>query len=244
MRKSAGSTRLPFNIRIIHEDNDILVIDKPSGLLTMGTSREKSRTAYSILTDYARTWHTKSPKRVFIVHRLDRETSGILVFAKNIKSKLRLQGAWDKTEKKYLAIVHGRLKNREGTISTYLAENKAHVVYATSDPVKGKLAHTAYKALKEIKSFSLLEVNLLTGRKHQIRVHLAGIGHPVVGDRTYGKGDEGNIRLALHAQSISFTHPSSSARLTFDTGFPDYFHTLIGKQVEVKVKAEQKSKHF
>jgi tRNA pseudouridine32 synthase/23S rRNA pseudouridine746 synthase/23S rRNA pseudouridine1911/1915/1917 synthase len=224
---------LPFGIKILHEDNDILVVDKPSGLLTMGTCRDRSRTAYSILTDYVRKGYTKSPKRIFIVHRLDRETSGILIFAKNIKAKLHLQEQWDETKKKYLAVVHGRLKNKKGIISTYLAENKAHVVYATSDSAKGKLSHTAYKTLRETKAFSLLEIDLLTGRKHQIRVHCAEIGHPVVGDRKYGKGNESKIRLALHAKSLSFRHPVTHKRLAFETGFPEYFCKLVGKQYAV-----------
>lgn len=226
MRKGTGRKRLPFGIRIINEDDDILVIDKPSGLLTVGTNKDKTRTAFVILTDYVRKGYAKSRKRIFIVHRLDREASGILVFAKNIEAKLHLQKEWDKTEKKYLAVVHGRIKKKKGTISTYLAENKAHVVYSTPDTSKGKLSHTAYKTLNETKDFSLLEIDLLTGRKHQIRVHLAETGHPIVGDRKYGKGNEGNIRLALHAHSISFKHPSSGKLLTFETEFPEYFSKL------------------
>lgn len=208
---------------IIHEDDDILVVDKPSRLLTMGTGKEQSRTAYFILTDYVRKGNTRSRNRIFIVHRLDRDASGILVFAKNIKAKERLQEEWDKTEKKYLAIVHGRLKKKKGTISTYLAENKAHIVYSIPDTAKGKLSHTAYRTLKETKAFSLLEIDLLTGRKHQIRVHLAEIGHPIVCDRKYGKMNEGKIRLALHAKSISFQHPSSGKLLTFETKIPNFF---------------------
>jgi tRNA pseudouridine32 synthase/23S rRNA pseudouridine746 synthase/23S rRNA pseudouridine1911/1915/1917 synthase len=223
MRKRTGKKRLPFGMKIIYEDDDILVVDKPSGLLTMGTGKDKTRTAYFILTDYVRKGYAKSRKRIFIVHRLDREASGILAFAKNIKAKLHLQKKWDKTKKKYLAVVHGRLKKKQGTISTYLAENKAHVVYSTPDTSKGKLSHTAYKILKETKSSSLLEVDLLTGRKHQIRVHLAEIGHPIVGDIKYGKRNERNIRLALHAQSLSFEHPSSGKLLTFETAFPNSF---------------------
>jgi RluA family pseudouridine synthase len=236
---------LPFGMRIIHEDDDILLVDKPSGLLTMGTGKEKSRTAYYMLTDYVRKGYARSPKRIFIVHRLDREASGILVFARNIKAKLRLQKEWDTTEKKYLAVVHGRLKKKKGTISTYLAENKAHVVYSTSDTAKGKLSYTAYKTLKETKAFSLLEVDLLTGRKHQIRVHLSEIGHPIVGDRKYGKGNEVNIRLALHAKSISFKHPSTGKQLTFETGFPDYFYKVDPglRNCELRNGKIQKSKY-
>ena len=230
MRKVSipGSKRFPTDFRILHEDQDILVVVKPAGLLTIGTDRERSRTAYSMLTDYVRKGYSRSTKRIFIVHRLDRDTSGILIFAKSMQAKLRLQGRWEETEKKYLAVVHGRCKKKEGTITTYLAENKAHIVYSTSDPAKGKLSHTAYRVLKETKEFSLLEVNLLTGRKHQIRVHLADIGHPVVGDDKYGKGKGAYGRLALHAKSISFTHPVSGKRLTFETGFPEYFNKLLG----------------
>jgi RluA family pseudouridine synthase len=219
---------LPQGLVIIHEDRDIIVVDKPPGLLTMGTDKEKSRTAYFVLTDYVRKGYAKSRKRIFIVHRLDRDTSGILVFAKSEEAKLRLQGQWEETKKKYLAVVHGKFESGSDTITTYLVENKAHNVYSTSDATKGKLSHTAYKVLKETKDFALLEVDLLTGRKHQIRVHLADIGHPVVGDRKYGKGNEARMRLALHARSISFRHPFSGEQLTFETKAPAYFNKLIG----------------
>ena len=223
-----SNKHFPKDLRILYEDKDILVIEKPSGLLTMGTEKDKIRTAYAALTDYVRKGYQKSQNRIFIVHRLDRDTSGILIFAKNFSAKLRLQGGWEETEKKYLAVVPGRFEKKEGTITTYLAENKAHIVYSVSDPSKGKQARTAYKVLKEIKGFSLLEVDLLTGRKHQIRVHLADIGHPVVGDEKYGRGKDGYKRLALHAKSISFIHPSTGKRLFFETGFPEYFNKLMG----------------
>ena len=215
-------------MKILYEDKDIMVVDKPSGLLTMGTDRDKSRTAYFILTDYVRKGYTKSPNRIFIVHRLDRETSGILIFAKNIEAKMRLQKQWEETEKKYLAVVHGRCAEKQGTITSFLAENKAHVVYSTSDKAKGKLSHTAYRALKETKDFTLLEIDLLTGRKHQIRVQLADIGHPVVGDKKYGRRNAAHNRLALHAKSIAFNHPFSGKRITFETEIPAYFNRLVG----------------
>jgi RluA family pseudouridine synthase len=227
-RSRPGAKVLPKGLVIIHEDRDILVVDKPPGLLTIGTDKEKSRTAYFILTDYVRKGYAKSRKRIFIVHRLDRDTSGILVFAKSEEAKLSLQSQWDQTEKKYLAVVHGTCEKRSDTITTYLAENKAHDVYSTSDTKKGKLSHTAYKVLKETKEFSLLGVDLLTGRKHQIRVHLAGIGHPVVGDQRYGRGDKAHKCLALHATSISFKHPFSGEQLTFQTKAPVYFNKLVG----------------
>jgi tRNA pseudouridine32 synthase/23S rRNA pseudouridine746 synthase/23S rRNA pseudouridine1911/1915/1917 synthase len=147
-----------------------------------------------------------------------------------MEAKLQLQGQWEETEKRYIAVVHGSCEKMEGTIMTYIAENKAHLVYSTTDATKGKLSHTAYRVLKNTKVFSLLEVTLLTGRKHQIRVHLAETGHPVVGDEKYGKGKETHKRLALHAKSISFIHPISGKRLTFETGFPEYFNKLVEKR--------------
>lgn len=230
MRKRSSPTHkfLPAGLVILHEDRDILVVDKPAGLLTVSTETEKARTAYFALTDYVRKGNAKSRNRIFIVHRLDRETSGVLVFAKSEDAKLRLQGQWDETEKKYLAIVHGKLSKKADTITSYLAENAAHMVYSTPDPTKGKLARTAYRVLKDTKHLSLLEVNLLTGRKHQIRVHLAGIGHAIVGDRKYGKGNEPGALLALHARSISFKHPFSGRLVTFTTEIPRYFTQLVG----------------
>ena len=220
--------RLPHDLVILHEDRDILVVDKPAGLLTVGTERDKSHTAYFVLTNYVRKGCARSQNRVFIVHRLDRETSGVLVFAKSEEAKSRLQGEWSETKKSYLAIVHGLCQKSEETITTYLAENKAHVMYSTSDPAKGKLSITAYNVLKQTKEFALLEVSLLTGRKNQIRVHLAGIGHPIVGDRKYGSVKESCVGLALHARSISFMHPVSGQRLTFVAKVPAYFHKLVG----------------
>lgn len=228
MGKRSRSGFLPHDLVILFEDQDILVVDKPAGLLTIGTERDKSRTAYFVLTDYVRKGNARSRNRVFIVHRLDRETSGVLIFAKSEEAKFRLQSEWGETEKTYLAVVHGRCEKSEDTITTYLAENSAHVMYSTSDPAKGKLSTTAYKVLKQTKEFALLEVSLLTGRKNQIRVHLAGIGHPIVGDRKYGSAKERYPGLALHARSISFTHPFSGQRLTFAAKVPAYFHKLVG----------------
>jgi tRNA pseudouridine32 synthase/23S rRNA pseudouridine746 synthase/23S rRNA pseudouridine1911/1915/1917 synthase len=230
---NARTTFLPRGLVILHEDRDILVVDKPPGLLTMGTDSDKSKTAYFVLTDYVRKGYSKSRNRIFIVHRLDRETSGILVFAKTIDAKLTLQNQWKETEKKYLAVVHGQCARKAETITTYLAENKAHFVYSTSNAAKGRLARTAYRVLKQTKDFALLEINLLTGRKHQIRVHLADMGHAVVGDQKYGKGDGAHSRLALHASSISFKHPYNGQRVMFATKIPVYFNQLVGSVLEV-----------
>lgn len=232
MRKHVvpGSRHLPLGLEILHEDRDILVVAKPAGLLTMGTDRDKERTVYFILTNYVRKGEARSRNHVFIVHRLDRETSGVLVFAKSEEAKFKLQGNWEAAEKKYLAVVHGKPKNSEDTITGYLVENeKSHLVYATNDPAVGKLARTAYRVMRETKDYALLEVNLLTGRKNQIRVHLAGIGHPIVGDKKYGKGKEAHTRLALHARSIKFPHPHSGQEMKFHAKVPGHFYQLVGE---------------
>jgi 23S rRNA pseudouridine1911/1915/1917 synthase len=228
-KRSKPSTRfLPKDLVILHEDKDILVVSKPPGLLTISTETEKSRTAYYMLTDYVRKGNAKSRKRIFIVHRLDRDTSGVLIFAKSEEAKRTLQSQWKDAKKTYLAVVHGKCEKCSDIISTYLAENKSHDVYSTTSSAKGKLARTAYTVLKETKDFTLLEIDLLTGRKNQIRVHLADIGHPIVGDRKYGKGGKAHKRLALHARSISFGHPYSGEQLTFKAKVPEYFNTLVG----------------
>ncbi len=217
----------PKGLPILHEDKDIIVVVKPAGLLTIGTDREKSRTAHYLLNDYVRKGNPKSRNRVYVVHRLDKDTSGLLIFAKSEQAKNFLQENWKNTEKHYLAIVHGRLTDKEGTISSYLVENKAQKVYSTGDAGKGKLSHTAYKVTKELKRSSLVDIHLLTGRKHQIRVHFAEKGHPIAGDKKYGHKDIGSKRLALHARSISFPHPFTHETMTFDTGIPNDFVRLF-----------------
>ena len=226
-KKHSANRHLPRGLEIIYEGDDLLVVNKPAGLVTVGTATNTLRTAYHFLTDYVKKGVLKSRNRIFIVHRLDQWTSGILVFAKSEETKFRLQDQWKDTQKKYVAIVHGQMAKKEGVITSYLAENSAYVVYSTPDAAKGKLAHTAYKLLKETRHFSLLEINLLTGRKNQIRVHLADEGHPIVGDSKYGKKDDGQKRLALHAKSISFTHPITQKQMEFEAKTPTYFSTLM-----------------
>ncbi len=239
-KRSSSSTRfLPKGLAVLYEDKDILVVDKPAGLLTVATEREKSRTAHSILTDYIRKGCGRSQKRLFVVHRLDRDTSGVLIFAKSEEAKFRLQEHWKQTEKKYLAIVHGTCEKSSGTITTYLAEDKTYRVYSTSDPIQGKLSHTAYTVFSRTKGYSLLEVALLTGRKNQIRVHLAGIGHPIVGDTKYGRVDDPSSHMALHARSISFKHPFSGKQLTFESNIPEFYTALVGRiNIPEKLPAE------
>jgi tRNA pseudouridine32 synthase/23S rRNA pseudouridine746 synthase/23S rRNA pseudouridine1911/1915/1917 synthase len=219
----------PKGLSILYEDRDILVVDKVSGLLTVSNEKERDRTAYFLLNDYVRKGNQKSRQRVFIVHRLDRDTSGVLVFARNEKAKRCLQEEWQGVKKTYYALVHGTLPEKEGVLSSYLAENSIHKVYSVSDPKKGKLARTRYKVLRESPKYSLLEIDLLTGRKNQIRVQLADIGCPVAGDKKYGK-KKGIKRLTLHAAAITIAHPYSKKKMTFKTKVPAYFKSLMAQR--------------
>jgi RluA family pseudouridine synthase len=232
-----GTGRLPKGLDILYEDDHLLVVNKPAGLLAVGTPTNRTRTVYYLLTEYVRKGNPKSRNRVFIVHRLDQWTSGVLVFAKSEPIKEHLQENWTGVKKTYIAVVHGRPKKDEGTITSYLAENKGLKVYSTRDPAKGKLSHTAYKLVKQTQQFSLLEIDLLTGRKNQIRVHLADIGCPIVGDRKYGWPDDGYRRLALHARSIRFDHPQTGKPLVCEARPPSYFRLLM----ESCPAAEEKS---
>jgi len=213
----------PRGIAILYEDRDIIVVSKAPGLLSIATETDKARTAYRLMTDWVRRRSPKFRERVFIVHRLDRDTSGVLVFARTEEAKRTLQANWDSTEKHYLVVVHGTLAEKEGTITSYLTENAAFRVYSTPDPSKGLLSRTAYRVIREMSAFSVLDIELLTGRKNQIRVHLSEKGNPVVGDRKYGKPHDPHKFLALHARSIALTHPVTGRRMTFEAGVPQHF---------------------
>ncbi len=225
--KSPPKKYQPKGLSILYEDHDILVVDKTNGLLTVSNEKVKENTAYYLLNEYVRKGNIKSKNRVFIVHRLDRDTSGVLVFAKNEKAKYYLQDEWQKFKKKYVAVVHGTVSEKEGVISSYLVESSVHKMYSVNDPDKGKLARTGYTVLKESKQYSLLEIDLLTGRKNQIRVHFAEKGNPVVGDKKYGQKDKGIKRLMLHAAAITLLHPHTKAEMTFEAKVPFSFRALV-----------------
>ena len=220
----------PRGLTILHEDKDILVIDKPSGLLTVGSDYNKSSTtAHYLLNNYVRKGNPKSHQRVYVVHRLDQATSGLLVFAKSESAKTFLQENWDQTEKHYFAVIHGQMLQKQGTMTSFLIENKANNVYSTVDANVGKLAQTAYIVIQEKKDFSLVDIHLLTGRKHQIRVHFSECSHPVVGDQKYGNEPRNAKRLFLHAKSLSFVHPFNKKMMNFVSAMPEEFHRLLGK---------------
>jgi tRNA pseudouridine32 synthase/23S rRNA pseudouridine746 synthase/23S rRNA pseudouridine1911/1915/1917 synthase len=217
----------PRGCTILHEDQDIIVVDKVSGLLTMGSDRERQKTAYQHLTHYVKKGNVRSRNRIFIVHRLDKDTSGVLVFAKTLEAKTFLQTEWSNFSKKYIAVVEGTLAEKEGVIESYLTENSIHRVFSVQNPNKGKYAKTAYKVFRESKHFSMLDIKLFTGRKNQIRVHFAEMGHPVAGDKMYGIKGKGVKRLALHSASLTIQHPFTKKEMTFESNVPSFFKQLL-----------------
>ncbi len=214
-------------LKLVYEDDDIIVVNKGYGLLSMGTDKVKDGTAYSIVRDYVK-W--KDPRnKIFIVHRLDRDTSGLMMFAKTEEAKEAMQHNWNNMvlNRKYLAVVEGLVQQDSGTIKSYLAETSQFEVYSTQDETKGQLAVTRYKTLSRANGYSLLEVELDTGRKNQIRVHMKDLGHPITGDRKYGAKTSPIHRLALHAQTLRFVHPITRKEMMFSTPVPSSFASMV-----------------
>lgn len=213
------------NIDIIYEDKDIIVINKPSGLLTVATEKEKNKTAYHLVMEYLKKKNKNN--RIFIIHRLDKDTSGIIMFAKNERAKHLYQDNWNDIVKKrcYYAVIDEKMENKEGTIKSYLKEN-CNMVYSVKDR-SGKLAITEYKVLKERENISLLDINLKTGRKNQIRVHMKENKTPILGDLKYGEKSKLINRLALHAYKLELINPVTKKLLTFEINMPNEFKMLF-----------------
>ncbi len=213
-------------IEIVFEDDSIIVIDKPAGVLTMATETERAKTAYATLRAYAN--RKKPEEKLFIVHRMDREASGLLVFAKTIEAKERLQEQFKQHSagRRYVAVVEGRVDRDEFTIRSYLAENTALRVYSTRKRGAGKLAVTHVRVLRRNPKTTLVEVRLETGRKHQIRVHMSERRHPIVGDKMYGGRLDPIRRLALHGAHLEFRHPRTGTPMQFDSRYPRAFEKL------------------
>lgn len=207
---------------IIFEDKNIIVINKPSHLLTISTANEKENTLYHKVYLYCK----KKNQKVYIVHRLDKDTSGLIVFAKTLKAKNILQQNWDKTKRYYVALVSGVMKQKEKTLKHYLGQTNTLRTYVTNQK-DGKLALTHYCVLKNNKNYSLLDINILTGRKNQIRVQLNEVGNPIIGDKKYGNSKDPLRRLCLHAYKIEFTHPITKQFLSFKIDIPSDFIKLV-----------------
>lgn len=204
-------------IKILYEDKSIIVVSKPSHLLTISTDNEKEKTMFHKVIEYERKKNKNN--KVFIVHRLDKDTSGILVFAKNERIKRQLQDNWQNTKRYYQAVVEGNVEKQEDTIKSYLKENKALITYSTNK-LDGKLAITKYKVLKTNKKYSLLDIEILTGRKNQIRVHMNDINHPIIGDKKYNAKTNPIKRLGLHANKLVLQHPITKQTMTFEDKTP------------------------
>lgn len=220
--KVAVKESVLIGMSILFEDDSIIVINKDAGLLSIATEKEKKRTALHQLMNHVK---LENPlNRVFVVHRLDKETSGVMMFAKSEKIKRQLQDNWKKIvkERTYIALVEGKVKQSEGTVKSYLKESSTHKMYSVQDK-GGQLAITHYRLVQSNDDFSLIEAQLETGRKNQIRVHMSDMGHPVVGDKKYGAKTNVIGRLGLHAKILSFTHPVSGKLMLFRADVPKQF---------------------
>ena len=215
-------------IRVVYDDAALIVVEKPAGLLTVAAHTGETETLFVRLNEYLRGRHAPDSHRAWVVHRLDRETSGLMLFAKTKQAQSLLQAAWPEVEKIYLAVVVERPEPAHGTINSYLTETATLQVFSNDHPTPGgQLAITDYRLLQTRGDFSLLEVRLETGRKHQIRVHLADLGCPVVGDARYGETLNPCRRLGLHAVRLAFAHPLTGERLAFNSPLPAALHKLF-----------------
>lgn len=209
-------------LNVLYEDKYILAVSKPENILTIATTKEKDNTLYRKVSDYVKKQNKNN--KIFIVHRLDKETSGIVLFAKDLKTKHILQDNWGNTTRKYYAIVEGNV-NKSGIIKNYLTETKTYKTHITKNKKIGKLAITKYKTIKSKNKYSLVDITILTGRKNQIRVHMASINHPIIGDKKYGNIK--NKRIYLHAYHLELNHPIENRKIVIIDNIPKSFIDLI-----------------
>jgi RluA family pseudouridine synthase len=222
----AEAVSLPSTLTLLHEDDDVIVVIKANGLLTVATAREQENTAQALLNEYLR---QKGGRSIHVVHRLDRETSGVMIFAKNFRAReaLKEEFAAHDIDRIYIAIIEGKMSPPAGTIESNLLERPSLRMESVKRHPEAKLAITHYKTVEVAGPYSMLEVTLETGRKNQIRAHLSEAGHPIVGDQFYGSTVNPLRRLGLHAQLLGFTHPSTGKRLRFAAPLPHAFRSLF-----------------
>lgn len=226
-KKEKGKGKEPFDLPIIYEDDDFIVINKPSGLLSIASDKEREKTAYRMLNNYVR---QKDPKsRIFILHRIDKDTSGVLVVCKNVKIRDALQKHWNERvmDRGYYAIVESAMDQPKGTFHTWLIENSTNLMFSSHKKGEGQEAITHYEVMEDNGTYSLLDVHIDTGRKNQIRVHLKEAGHPITGDDKYGNGVNPLKRLGLHAYLLAFEHPLTKKKMVFKAPIPKEFLDLI-----------------
>lgn len=218
---------LPSSLRVVFEDEVLVVIEKPERLLSIASESEREKTAYAFLTNYVRRGDPRSAERVWIVHRLDKETSGLMVFAKSESVKRKLQSNWFATGKRYLAIAEGHPRDDQGVLESHLDENGPFRVYSAPPSDRTRHAVTHYRVLRRMARTTLFELELETGRRNQIRVHLADLGCPIVGDEKYGAATNPARRLALHSSSLHFEHPHTGQLLEFESPLPSALARLV-----------------
>lgn len=220
-------------LNILYEDKNILIINKPAKVLTVATSKEKEHTLYQEVSAYVKKQYPKN--KIFIVNRLDKDTSGIVVFAKNEQTKQNLQKDWKEKAKvrEYIAIVEGKMKEREGTRKNYLYEDKTLYVHETDNPKKGELAITHYQVLQQSNKYSLVKIIIETGKKNQIRVHLKGLGNPIIGDKKYGATKNPLGRLGLHATYLELEISKGNV-LKIECPAPKEFYQVFGSAANEK----------
>jgi 23S rRNA pseudouridine1911/1915/1917 synthase len=218
---------------ILFEDEDFLVIDKPSGLLTIASDKEKNETAYRLMMDYMQ--HKNPHARLYIVHRIDRDTSGVLMFTKKEDLKNIMQAKWNDivTKRGYYALVEGVPKEKKKTIKSWLHQTSTQLMYSRDhDDDEGQEAITHYEVIKDMKEFSFLDVKIDTGRKNQIRVHLKELGHTVVGDEKYHAEKNPIARLGLHAYALEFTHPLTQKKFRFYAELPQLIKNFVSPKID------------
>ena len=215
-----------FDLKILYEDKDLIAIDKPAGLLSISNAKEKDITAFRLVSDYIKKNNPKT--KLFVVHRLDEMTSGVLLFSKNLKLKEELQSSWNDIVKtrEYYCVVKGKMP-KSGKIESYLTMNHFQIVHSTKNKEKGLLAITRYETIKFKNSYSLLRVEIDTGRRNQIRVHMSEADHPIVGDKKYGSKINPINRLALHASKLSLIDPRTNKELTIISALPEEINALV-----------------
>lgn len=226
MPKNPPKKFLPRGVRILFEDADLLVIEKPAGLLSVPARYEPENNALALMTRFIRKGQSKSRKELFAVNRLDRETSGILVFAKSLEMRERMHEHWERVEKFYIAVLAGTLAEDSGELESFLAQDENYRVHSVADASCGKLARTRWRVMRRGNGWTCICAELLTGRKNQIRVQFSEIGHSVLGDRFYGRFRA--PRLALHAWKIAFPHPRTQTRIVLESPPPEFFEKFLG----------------
>lgn len=229
--KGSSVTKISIPFPVLYDDEEIIVIDKPAGIAT--SSVDGSANIQKIIAGYLKE-KSKGTVRTYVVHRLDKEVSGVLLFAKSEALMDSIKERWEETEKHYYALVEGTPENSEGTIRSWLTEDHTQKMHSVAESPVAKLAITHYKTIRNIDNNTLLDIRTETGRKNQIRVHLSDIGCPIVGDWKYGASKEFVRRVRLHAFSLSFPHPSTGKMVTVESPMPKGFLSLKARDEDYK----------